>query len=239
MANVEALRKEVAVLEALLGTLDNVEGIAALRSSLPPPPSGALSARSAADLSNELRPFFRRLFSSDLLEATGSSLGGGGAGVVATLEVVGGGDAVSHVVAFVETETRAAVREEAQEKKKAAEEEEEEGESFDSGERCATCDVSLKSGDFVKIGNSLFCPEHSAACAGCGQGFASGKVVTAMNQRFHLECFVCHECKKPFANDESIFVADNLPYCELHAPPESTDDGEGGGGSTSGESVSE
>ncbi|OZJ03339.1 hypothetical protein BZG36_04216, partial [Bifiguratus adelaidae] len=57
-------------------------------------------------------------------------------------------------------------------------------------------------------------PTNSALrCAGC-QKAISGIVITAMNKRWHPQCFVCKHCKIALEH-VSFFEKDGLPYCHL------------------------
>lgn len=74
-------------------------------------------------------------------------------------------------------------------------------------------------------------------CGGCGESLTSGRVISALDQRFHVRCFVCAEpgCGKPF--DGSFFVIDSRPYCQEHAEQYAeteTEEEEGEGGEKKG-----
>jgi len=50
-------------------------------------------------------------------------------------------------------------------------------------------------------------------CAGCGQP-AVGKRVSAMDKKWHPECFVCQHCKEPFNAEEGFVEENEMPYHE-------------------------
>ncbi|XP_077439846.1 leupaxin isoform X2 [Vanacampus margaritifer] len=62
------------------------------------------------------------------------------------------------------------------------------------------------SGDFYR----LFAPK----CAGCG-GAVTENYLTAANDTWHPECFVCADCLKPFA-DGRFMELDGRPLCQTH-----------------------
>ncbi|PRD28498.1 UNVERIFIED_CONTAM: Zasp52 [Trichonephila clavipes] len=37
--------------------------------------------------------------------------------------------------------------------------------------------------------------------------------LNALDKQWHLECFICTYCNKPFGNN-SFYLEDGLPYCE-------------------------
>eukprot|EP00118_Oscarella_pearsei_P008667 m.45952 g.45952 ORF g.45952 m.45952 type:complete len:533 (+) comp33647_c0_seq6:78-1676(+) len=56
----------------------------------------------------------------------------------------------------------------------------------------------------------LFAPK----CGACSKPIMSG-FVSAINQQFHQECFVCWACKQSFAGG-NFFEFERKPYCEFH-----------------------
>ncbi|XP_061895261.1 paxillin [Entelurus aequoreus] len=56
----------------------------------------------------------------------------------------------------------------------------------------------------------LFAPK----CAGCGEPVME-KYLTAANGTWHLECFVCADCLKPFS-DGRFMELDGRPLCQTH-----------------------
>nr|XP_057928984.1 leupaxin isoform X1 [Doryrhamphus excisus] len=56
----------------------------------------------------------------------------------------------------------------------------------------------------------LFAPK----CAGCGESVME-KYLTAANGTWHLECFVCADCLKPFS-DGRFMELDGRPLCQTH-----------------------
>ncbi|XP_065830432.1 leupaxin-like [Oscarella lobularis] len=57
---------------------------------------------------------------------------------------------------------------------------------------------------------ALFAPK----CGACAKPIMSG-FVSAINQQWHGECFVCWACKQPFAGG-NFFEFERKPYCEFH-----------------------
>ncbi|KAI9356695.1 hypothetical protein BD770DRAFT_322846, partial [Pilaira anomala] len=61
---------------------------------------------------------------------------------------------------------------------------------------------------------ALFLPK----CKSC-HGTIEKNAVSAMdgklNGKWHLECFGCHTCHRPFP-DNTFYVFDDLPYCKRH-----------------------
>jgi hypothetical protein len=141
-----------------------------------------------------------------------------------TVEVVGDGDGIASVWCFVEAADKSC-----QQCGKGMADAEE---SWSAGGhtfcrecfKCEVCAAPLMARDFVSVGPSLYCPQHSDVCGQCGKPFSTGKVVTALGKRFHLGCFTCATCARPFSNDESILVADGKPYCAAHAPESDSDE---------------
>jgi hypothetical protein len=86
---------------------------------------------------------------------------------------------------------------------------------------CKKCNLSLIGVDLFCVDGNVFCENHNPMvemCGKCDKALLSGKVIAALGKKFHTECFVCSECKAPFANDDTIFVADGLAFCADHAP---------------------
>lgn len=91
--------------------------------------------------------------------------------------------------------------------------------------RCSQCGIRMEDCGFVEEGGLLYCESDYARllaprCARCGLPVVE-KVVTAMRQTWHTDCFVCNHCKKPMASSapgagEASFRVgdDNLPYCD-------------------------
>ncbi len=91
--------------------------------------------------------------------------------------------------------------------------------------RCSQCGIRMEDCGFVEEGGLLYCDSDYARllaprCARCGLPVVE-KIVTAMRQSWHPECFVCTQCKKPMAGStpgagEATFRVgdDNLPYCD-------------------------
>ena len=50
-------------------------------------------------------------------------------------------------------------------------------------------------------------------CGGCGKPTV-GKRMSAMDQKWHPECFVCHHCGKPFSATDGFVESEGKPYHE-------------------------
>ncbi|KAK4472718.1 hypothetical protein MN116_003944 [Schistosoma mekongi] len=49
-------------------------------------------------------------------------------------------------------------------------------------------------------------------CAKCARPFTSGSILSALDKKWHPECFVCTICKRTLA-DQSFHVRNDDPYC--------------------------
>lgn len=52
----------------------------------------------------------------------------------------------------------------------------------------------------------------SDVCGGCKQPLVSGRIVKALERRWHKDCFKCRECKQPIL-DPTFTELDNQPLC--------------------------
>ncbi|KER24923.1 hypothetical protein T265_14316, partial [Opisthorchis viverrini] len=52
----------------------------------------------------------------------------------------------------------------------------------------------------------------SGMCAKCAQPFVSGSILTALDRKWHPDCFLCTICRGKLAN-QSFHVKDDSPYC--------------------------
>ena len=55
---------------------------------------------------------------------------------------------------------------------------------------------------------------YAPRCAGCNKSI-SENYISALNQQWCPNCFVCAECKEPFVGG-NFFEHNGLPYCETH-----------------------
>jgi hypothetical protein len=88
---------------------------------------------------------------------------------------------------------------------------------------CSYCGLSLESEDLFSVNGRVYCSKHNPdaeACGSCGEALVSGKVISALDKKFHARCFVCAEpgCGQEFGNGATIFLADGKPFCDVHAP---------------------
>ncbi|CAH8450728.1 unnamed protein product [Schistosoma curassoni] len=49
-------------------------------------------------------------------------------------------------------------------------------------------------------------------CAKCARPFTSGSILSALDKKWHPECFVCTICKRTLA-DQSFHVKNDDPFC--------------------------
>ncbi len=56
----------------------------------------------------------------------------------------------------------------------------------------------------------MFAPK----CGGCSLPITEN-YISSLDAQWHPGCFVCKECKQPFA-DGNFFENDGYPYCETH-----------------------
>jgi paxillin len=82
---------------------------------------------------------------------------------------------------------------------------------------CQTCQSPLGTSQFYEQnGNpqcercysSIFCP----MCAYCNTAI-SDRCLTAMNKKWHVDCFVCNNCCQPFQGGR-FFENNGMPYCQ-------------------------
>jgi len=66
--------------------------------------------------------------------------------------------------------------------------------------------LGVKAGIEKKIG-----PQKKAYCVGCGK-ILEGKVVTAMDEKWHIDCFKCSQCDRQIEGNYT--VRDGNPWCE-------------------------
>lgn len=84
---------------------------------------------------------------------------------------------------------------------------------------CSTpsCHRPLLEIGFIEHNNGIhceFCYEklYAPSCSKCQKSIL-GDCLTALNKRWHPECFTCVHCHKPFGN-ASFFLENGQPYCE-------------------------
>jgi len=223
-AEADALRREIALLEGFLQRLDHAD---------PQLPSPGSASCPTVDIVQELKPYFRRLFSGDQLTTTEGNLDGQSVGV--TLEVIGDGDRITSVFVLGEAAPASGDATEPTHCSVCDKAFGDDVKAWSAGGElfcqdcfcCASCGSSLESVDLFSVAGKVYCSKHNPSvgmCGKCGEALVSGKVISAMGKKFHAACFVCAECGCPFSNNDTIFVADGQPFCETHAP--STEEGE-------------
>jgi len=84
--------------------------------------------------------------------------------------------------------------------------------------QCSSCDCVIGTNNFFErdgqpqcetCNTNLFAP----TCDKCGFT-VDNQVVNAMNQYWHIDCFVCHRCTYPFLNG-AFYEKDGKPYCGI------------------------
>jgi len=81
---------------------------------------------------------------------------------------------------------------------------------------CATCSCAFGGGVFYSREGKPYCKDHyqmesGANCAECGHTI-SGRVVNALNKRFHPKCFCCQFCMQELGG-QGYEIHENQPYC--------------------------
>lgn len=81
---------------------------------------------------------------------------------------------------------------------------------------CAHCHSSLAEG-FVEEKGELYCAKcyedmFAPTCFSCQQKIL-GKIMNALKQTWHLNCFVCAACQQPIGS-HTFHMEDGKPYCE-------------------------
>lgn len=85
--------------------------------------------------------------------------------------------------------------------------------------RCDHCGKNLLNDGYMKKNGKFYCftdfiSIFTPKCAACNQNI-EGDQVNALDQTWHLNCFVCFKCKNPF--EMGVFYAhQEKPYCEYH-----------------------
>ena len=82
---------------------------------------------------------------------------------------------------------------------------------------CSSCQKPLGTSSFYETNGepncetcyqNMFCPR----CAYCNQAIAD-RCINALNQKWHVNCFVCNSCCQPFPSG-SFFEKGGMPYCQ-------------------------
>ena len=84
---------------------------------------------------------------------------------------------------------------------------------------CNSCCNPFQNGAFYEKNGMPYCNNcfqgtFATRCAGCNQ-VATGKIINALNQQWHSQCFACAYCRRPF-NGGAFYEKDGKPYCEAH-----------------------
>jgi len=85
--------------------------------------------------------------------------------------------------------------------------------------RCDTCKQPLGGKPFIEKDDKFFCEDDYYAafnprCGHCGE-VIKGQYISALDQSWHPEHFVCSECSSPFTGNQ-FRKHGNKPYCEEH-----------------------
>lgn len=81
---------------------------------------------------------------------------------------------------------------------------------------CGSCQNPIGTGSFFELEGLPHCErcyqlQFCPRCAHCNQPIMD-RCVTAMNRKWHVQCFVCTQCTQPF--DGTFLERDGRPYCE-------------------------
>jgi hypothetical protein len=81
---------------------------------------------------------------------------------------------------------------------------------------CGSCQNPIGTGSFFELEGLPHCErcyqlQFCPRCAHCNQPIMD-RCVTAMNKKWHVQCFVCTQCTQPF--DGTFLERDGRPYCE-------------------------
>lgn len=83
---------------------------------------------------------------------------------------------------------------------------------------CTFCEKKL-GGSFVQSNGFPYCskcaPSSSISCAACNKPIVD-RVVQAFDKNWHVDCFTCTVCKKPFG-DNQVYEKGGKPFCQEHA----------------------
>jgi len=82
---------------------------------------------------------------------------------------------------------------------------------------CANCSTPLGTSNFYEQDGTANCERcyqelFCSRCAHCDEPI-TGRCVTALNRKWHLEHFICTQCLGPFPGG-SFFERDGRPYCD-------------------------
>lgn len=85
--------------------------------------------------------------------------------------------------------------------------------------RCDTCKQPLGGKPFIEKDDKFFCEDDYYAafnprCGHCGE-VIKGQYISALDQSWHPDHFVCTECASPFTGNQ-FRKHGNKPYCEEH-----------------------
>lgn len=80
---------------------------------------------------------------------------------------------------------------------------------------CGSCNNPLGTGSFFELAGQAHCQrcyqlQFCPKCAHCNQAITD-KCVTALDKKWHVNCFVCTQCTAPFSGN--FFERDGRPYC--------------------------
>jgi len=84
---------------------------------------------------------------------------------------------------------------------------------------CSTCNQQFPGGSFFERDGYPYCSDHFYSnavpnCGSCGKP-VRGECTNALNQSWHVDCFVCQYCRKAFT-DGAFFEVQGKPFCKLH-----------------------
>ena len=84
--------------------------------------------------------------------------------------------------------------------------------------KCSVCKVDLENQTFYVEHEEPYCEEHFQSqfvkiCGRCGENIES-TLVSALNQSWHSDCFVCTDCETSLNNGKKFFKFKDKPYCK-------------------------
>ncbi|GLV32740.1 Paxillin [Carabus blaptoides fortunei] len=84
---------------------------------------------------------------------------------------------------------------------------------------CAQCGKQFGEEGFHEREGKPYCRDDyfdmfAPKCGGCNRAIMEN-YISALNNQWHADCFVCRECHQPF-HGGSFFDHDGQPYCETH-----------------------
>jgi hypothetical protein len=85
--------------------------------------------------------------------------------------------------------------------------------------KCVSCGSNLGGKPFIEKEGNFYCEDDyytafNHTCGNCEQ-VIKGQYISALDQAWHADCFVCAECQQPFTGNQ-FRKHNSRPYCEEH-----------------------